>query len=145
MHENPTVSRLRREGALGFGAAPIGNLYRAVPDDVARSAVETAWQQGIRHYDVAPHYGLGTAERRLGEVLSSQPRDTYLLSSKVGRLLRPNPAPQGRDPEGFDVPDDLTRVFDYSRDGVLRSIEESLVRLGTDRLDVVYIHDPDEH
>ncbi|MBO0896207.1 aldo/keto reductase [Arthrobacter sunyaminii] len=145
MHENHTVARLRSEGSLGFGAAPIGNLYRAVSDEVARAAVESAWQHGIRHYDVAPHYGLGAAERRLGEVLSGQPRDSYLLSSKVGRLLRPNPAPQGRDPEGFDVPDNLTRVFDYSRDGVLRSIEESLKRLGTDRLDVVYIHDPDEH
>lgn len=145
MHENQTVDRLRSEGSLGFGTAPIGNLYRAVYDDVARAAVEAAWEHGIRYYDTAPHYGLGAAERRLGDVLSGQPRDSYLLSSKVGRLLRPNPAPQGRDPEGFDMPDDLTRVYDYSRDGVLRSIEESLDRLGTDRLDVVYIHDPDEY
>lgn len=145
MSENQTVERIRSTGALGFGAAPIGNLYRAVPDAEALDAVETAWQQGIRHFDTAPHYGLGLAERRLGQVLSGKPRDSYLLSSKVGRLLRPNPAPGGRDTEGFDVPDDLTRIYDYTRDGVLRSIEESLVRLNTDRLDVVYIHDPDEH
>ncbi|WP_341394203.1 aldo/keto reductase [Arthrobacter sp. G119Y2] len=145
MSSNQTMDRIRRTGALGFGTAPIGNLYRPVPEAEALAAVDTAWQQGIRHFDTAPHYGLGLAERRLGEVLSGKPRDSYLLSSKVGRLLRPNPSPQGRDPEEFDVPDDLTRIYDYSRDGVLQSIEESLVRLGTDRLDVVYIHDPDEH
>lgn len=145
MSTNQTVDRIRRTGALGFGTAPIGNLYRAVTDAEALGAVEAAWQQGIRHFDTAPHYGLGLAERRLGEVLSGKPRDSYLLSSKVGRLLRPNPSPQGRDPEEFDVPDELTRIYDYSRDGVLRSIEESLARLGTDRLDVVYIHDPDDH
>lgn len=145
MSKNQTVERIRHLGALGFGTAPIGNLYREVPQAEALGAVETAWQRGIRHFDTAPHYGLGLAERRLGEALSGKPRDAYLLSSKVGRLLRPNPAPQGGDTEGFAVPDDLTRIFDYSRDGVLRSIEESLVRLNTDRLDVVYIHDPDEH
>ena len=145
MSKNQTVDRIRRTGALGFGTAPIGNLYRAVPDAEALGAVEAAWQQGIRHFDTAPHYGLGLAERRLGEVLSGKPRDSYLLSSKVGRLLRPNLSQRGRDPEEFDVPDELTRIYDYSRDGVLQSIEESLVRLGTDRLDVVYIHDPDDH
>ncbi|WP_461170255.1 aldo/keto reductase [Arthrobacter sp. Z1-15] len=145
MSSNQTMDRIRRTGALGFGTAPIGNLYRPVPEAEALAAVDAAWQQGIRHFDTAPHYGLGLAERRLGEVLSGKPRDSYLLSSKVGRLLRPNPSPQGRDPEEFDVPDDLTRIYDYSRDGVLQSIEESLVRLGTDRLDVVYIHDPDDH
>lgn len=145
MSKNQTVERIRETGALGFGAAPIGNLYRAVPEAGALAAVEAAWQLGIRHFDVAPHYGLGLAEQRLGAALSSKPRESYLLSTKVGRLLRPNPAPKGQDTEGFAVADDLTRVFDYSRDGVLRSIEESLIRLGTDRLDVVYIHDPDEH
>lgn len=145
LSQNHAVDRIREIGALGFGTAPIGNLYRAVPDNEALDAVETAWEHGIRHYDTAPHYGLGLAERRLGEVLSGKPRGDYVLSSKVGRLLRPNPSAQGRDPGEFDVPDDLTRIYDYSRDGVLRSIEESLVRLNTDRLDVVYIHDPDDH
>lgn len=145
MHNNQTVERIRQTGALGFGGAPIGNLYRSSPDAEAVAAVDTAWTHGIRHFDVAPHYGLGLAERRMGQALAGKPRDEFVLSSKVGRLLRPNPEPQGRDTDGFDVPDDLTRVYDYSRDGVLRSIEESLERLQTDRLDVVYIHDPDEH
>lgn len=130
---------------LGFGAAPIGNLYRQVPEQDAVDAVTAAWEGGIRYFDTAPHYGLGLSERRLGIVLAGQDRSSYVLSTKVGRLLRPNPSPQGTDTEGFDVPDDLYRVRDYSRDGVLRSIEESLKRLGTDRIDIVYIHDPDDY
>lgn len=130
---------------LGFGAASIGNLYRQTSEEEAASAVQAAWDCGIRYFDVAPHYGLGLAERRLGAALAHHSREEYVLSTKVGRLLRPNPHPAGKDPEGFDVPDDLTRIRDYSREGVLRSIEESLERLGTDRIDIVYIHDPDEH
>jgi D-threo-aldose 1-dehydrogenase len=130
---------------LGFGGAPIGNLYRQVPDQEAVDAVTAAWEGGIRYFDTAPHYGLGLSERRLGKALAGQDRSSYVLSTKVGRLLRPNPAPGGKDTEGFDVPDDLARVRDYSREGVLRSIEESLKRLGTDRIDVVYIHDPDDY
>lgn len=130
---------------LGFGAAPIGNLYRQVPEQEAADAVAAAWEGGIRYFDTAPHYGLGLSERRLGAVLAGQDRGTYVLSTKIGRLLRPNPSPHGKDTEGFDVPDDLIRVRDYSRDGVLRSIEESLKRLRTDRIDIVYIHDPDDY
>ncbi|WP_447008455.1 aldo/keto reductase [Saccharothrix isguenensis] len=132
---------------LGFGAAPIGNLYRARPDDVARAAVDAAWAEGVRYFDTAPHYGLGLSERRLGAALASRPRDDYVISTKVGQLLEPNPAPTGSDlPHGgFDVPDDLTRVRDYSADGVLRSIETSLERLGVDRIDIVLVHDPDDH
>jgi D-threo-aldose 1-dehydrogenase len=130
---------------LGFGGAPIGNLYRQVPDQEAVDAVTAAWEGGIRYFDTAPHYGLGLSERRLGKALAGRDRSSYVLSTKVGRLLRPNPSPGGKDTEGFDVPDDLTRVRDYSRDGVLRSIEESLQRLGTDRIDVVFIHDPDDY
>ncbi|MDQ0665538.1 D-threo-aldose 1-dehydrogenase [Arthrobacter ulcerisalmonis] len=130
---------------LGFGGAPIGNLYREVPDQEAIDAVTTAWDGGIRYFDTAPHYGLGLSERRLGRALAGQDRNSYVLSTKVGRLLRPNPSPGGKDTEGFDVPDELARVRGYSRDGVLRSIEESLQRLGTDRIDVVYIHDPDDY
>jgi D-threo-aldose 1-dehydrogenase len=131
--------------ALGFGAAPIGNLYREVPEQEAIDAVTAAWEGGIRYFDTAPHYGLGLSERRLGAALSGVDRSDYVLSTKVGRLLRPNPSPKGRDCEGFDVPDDLIRIRDYSRDGVLRSIEESLERLRTDRIDIVYIHDPDDY
>lgn len=130
---------------LGLGTAPIGNLYRQVQEQEALDAVSAAWEGGVRYFDTAPHYGLGLAERRLGAALAGQDRNDYVLSTKVGRLLRPNPAPAGRDTDGFDVPDDLVRVRDYSRDGVLRSIEESLKRLGTDRIDIVYIHDPDDY
>lgn len=130
---------------LGFGGAPIGNMYREITDADAIGAVEAAWEHGIRYFDTAPHYGLGLSERRIGEALRGQPRGDYVLSTKVGRLLRHNPSRGGRDTEGFDVSDELMRVRDYSRDGVLRSIEESLARLVTDRLDIVYIHDPDDY
>ncbi|MBG0832208.1 aldo/keto reductase [Planomonospora sp. ID67723] len=133
----------------GFGSAPIGNLFTAVDDDTAQAAVDAAYDAGIRLFDTAPHYGLGLAERRLGAALASRPRDSYTLSTKVGRLLVPSApggrAPAGRDGEGFDVPADLHRVRDYSRDGVRRSLEESLDRLGLDAVDIVLIHDPDEH
>jgi len=128
---------------LGFGAAVIGNLFRAVDDATARGAVDAAWDAGIRYFDTAPHYGLGLSERRLGEALRERPRDECVVSSKVGRLLRPREVPLERDDDGFDVPGDVGRVRDYSRDGVLRSIEETLQRTGLDRIDVVYVHDPD--
>jgi D-threo-aldose 1-dehydrogenase len=130
---------------LGFGAAVIGNLYRPTSDQDAQEAVDAAWEAGVRYFDTAPHYGLGLSERRLGKALGDRPRDDFVLSSKVGRLLVPNERPTGRDDEGFAVPDDLRRERDYSRDGVLRSIEASLERTGLDRLDVVYVHDPDDY
>jgi D-threo-aldose 1-dehydrogenase len=132
---------------LGFGGAPIGNLYRATTDEEAESAITAAWDGGVRYFDTAPHYGLGLSERRLGRVLSAKARDQFVLSTKVGRLLTPNPHPVGSDLESgaFDVPDDLTRTLDYSADGVKRSIEESLRRLDTDYVDIVYVHDPDDH
>lgn len=130
---------------LGFGGSVIGNLYRAVSDEEAADAVTAAWNAGIRYFDTAPHYGLGLSERRLGAVLREYPREEYVVSSKVGRLLVPNEAPQGADTDGFAVPDDLRRQWDFSRDGVLRSIEATLARTGLDRLDIVYVHDPDEH
>lgn len=139
------IDDLKARGSFGFGAAQIGNLYRAIDDSTAHSAVEAAWEQGIRYFDTAPHYGLGLSESRLGVVLATKPRDEFIVSTKVGRLLRPNPQPQGQDVEGFAVDDDLTRVRDYSETGVLTSIEESLKRTGLDRIDIVYIHDPDDH
>ncbi|MFC7245611.1 aldo/keto reductase [Catellatospora aurea] len=131
---------------LGFGAAGIGNLGYAGSDLAAARAVDVAWEAGIRHFDTAPHYGLGLSERRLGAALRAHPRDAYVLSTKVGRLLRPHPAPTGSDlaAGGFDVPDDLVRVWDFTAAGVARSIEESLTRLGVDRIDIVYVHDPDD-
>lgn len=131
---------------LGFGAASIGNLYRAVPDEQAAAAVDAAWDGGVRYFDTAPHYGVGLSERRLGAALSGRPRAAYVISTKVGRLLEPNPAPTGSDlANAFDTPDTHVRVLDYSAAGVRRSLEESLARLGLDRVDIVYVHDPDEH
>ncbi|MEV6715040.1 aldo/keto reductase [Lentzea sp. NPDC051208] len=129
---------------LGFGGAPIGNLYREVSDEVAFGAVEAAWRCGVRYFDTAPHYGLGLSERRLGVALAGRPRDEYVISTKVGRLLEPFDG-EGLDDEGFAVPRHFRRVRDYSADGVKRSIESSLERLGTDRVEIVYIHDPDDH
>lgn len=139
------IEDLKTRGSFGFGAAQIGNLYRSIDDSTAYQAVETAWNEGIRYFDTAPHYGLGLSEKRLGHVLAEKPRDEFIVSTKVGRLLRPNPKPQGQDTEGFAVPDELTRKRDYSESGVLASIEESLKRTGLDRIDIVYIHDPDEY
>jgi aryl-alcohol dehydrogenase-like predicted oxidoreductase len=130
---------------LGFGGAQLGNLFRTTTDEEADGAVRTAWDAGVRYFDTAPHYGLGLSERRLGRALRSYPRDEYVVSTKVGRLLEPVASPDGMDPEGFVVPASHRRVFDYGRDGVLRSIEGSLERLGLDHVDLVLIHDPDEH
>lgn len=130
---------------LSFGAAAIGNLYRATSEDEARGAVAAAWAAGVRYFDTAPHYGLGLSERRLGKALADYPRDQVVVSTKVGRLLVPNPGRQHqRDQEGFDVPATSVRIRDYSGDGVRRSLEESLIRLGLDQVDIVYVHDPDD-
>ncbi|NDL59609.1 aldo/keto reductase [Phytoactinopolyspora mesophila] len=131
---------------LSLGGAPIGNLYRAVDDDDAAAAIDEAWRSGIRYFDTAPHYGLGLSERRVGAALRQRPRDQYVVSTKVGRLLEPVPAGSGaRDDEGFDVAATHRRIWDFSRDGVLRSVEHSLERLGLDRIDVLFLHDPDDH
>lgn len=132
--------------AVGFGAAQGGNLYRATTDETFAGAVDAAWDAGIRYFDTAPHYGLGLSERRLGTALRTRPRDAYLISTKVGRLLVPSPhTAHLRDPEGFEVPATHRRQWDFSRDGVRRSLEASLDRTGLDRVDIVYLHDPDEH
>lgn len=134
-------------GPLSYGAANVGNLYTAMSDDDAEAVLAAAWDCGIRYYDTAPHYGLGLSERRLGRFLGTKPRNEYLVSTKVGRLLRPHPAGVGRldVDNGFAVPADTTRVWDFSRDGVRRGLEESLDRLGLDHVDVLYLHDPEEH
>lgn len=139
------VTSAERLGPMGFGAASIGNLYRPVSDDDASSALEAAWASGIRYFDTAPHYGLGLSERRLGGFLRTRPRDEFVLSTKVGRLLEDNPAFEGGDDRahGFAVPNRLVRRFDPSESGVRRSIEGSLERLGIDRVDIAFLHDPD--
>lgn len=135
-------------GVIGYGVAALGNLYAARPDDVWPAIIPAAWEAGIRYFDVAPHYGLGLAEERLGEGLRGLPRDEYVVSTKIGRLLEPNPDYRpGQSDIGnlFDVPSTLRRRFDFSRDGVLRSVEDSLTRLGLDRIDILFVHDPDDH
>lgn len=129
---------------LSFGGAAIGNLFTAVSDEAAAATVAAAWAGGIRTFDTAPHYGLGLSERRLGAALRQYPRDQYVISTKVGRLLMPAARPHDDDTEGFAVPAAFRRVRDYSADGVRRSLEASLARLGLDRVDIALIHDPDD-
>jgi D-threo-aldose 1-dehydrogenase len=129
-------------GRLGYGAAAVGNLYRAVDDESARKLLDAAWDAGIRYYDTAPHYGLGLSERRLGEMLQRRPREEFVVSTKVGRLLVPDPdGAARRDDDIFEVPADHRRVWDFSDAGVRRSLEDSLGRLGLDSVDVLYLHD----
>ncbi|MEY9838654.1 aldo/keto reductase [Streptacidiphilus sp. EB103A] len=130
---------------LSFGAAGIGSLFTEVSEQDAAEAVAAAWDGGIRSFDTAPHYGLGLSERRLGAALRDRPRAEYTVSTKVGRLLVPNPGATGLDDQGFAVPASHRRVWDFSADGVRRSLEQSLVRLGLDRVDTVLLHDPDDH
>ncbi len=135
-----------RVSPLGFGGAPIGNLFTAVSDEDAAAAVQAAWDGGVRYFDTAPHYGLGLSEGRLGDALRDRPRESYALATKVGRLLAPSPdAPGDNLADGFAVPASHRRVWDFSRDGVLRSLASSLERLKLDRVDVLLLHDPDEH
>ncbi|GGL81179.1 oxidoreductase [Curtobacterium citreum] len=129
-------------GPFWFGGAGIGNLLREVSDDDARATVDAAWDVGVRGFDTAPHYGLGLSERRLGAALAGRPRDEYAISTKVGRRLVPGPG-DGVDDDGFAVPNDLVRQWDPTADGVRRSLDESLDRLGLDRVDIAYLHDPD--
>ncbi|MFE1902280.1 aldo/keto reductase [Streptomyces gardneri] len=131
---------------LAFGAAGIGNLFTPVADAEAEQAVHAAWEAGVRYFDTAPHYGLGLSERRLGTALRSRPRSEYVVSTKVGRILVPTPEATGDDlANGFAVPATHRRRWDFSAHGVRRSIEDSLQRLGLDRIDVAYLHDPDDH
>ena len=118
----------RPSRSLGLGTATLGNLGRAMSDESAAEVLSAAWVAGIRHFDTAPHYGLGLAERRLGRFLGDAPRDEFIVSTKVGRLLVPNPDFGGGNDEQFVVPNDLMRVFDPSVAGVRRSLEESLDR-----------------
>ncbi|NOJ58913.1 aldo/keto reductase [Arthrobacter sp. 260] len=131
---------------IGFGTAPLGNMFRAIPEKEAAATVTAAWDQGIRYFDTAPFYGAGLAEIRLGDVLSAYPRDDYVLSTKVGRVI----LDETEDVSARDLgekgglfahgrPNKV--VNDYSADATLRSIEDSLKRLQTDRLDIVWVHD----
>ena len=128
---------------IGLGCAPIGNLFAAVSDTDAAATVDAAWDEGIRLFDTAPLYGHGLSELRLGRALPHHDRDSYTLSTKVGRLLRP---PTDTAPSTMFVgAPSLVPTPAFSRDDVMRSIEESLERLSLDRLDIVHVHDPDDH
>ncbi len=128
---------------LGFGAAPIGNLFRAISDDDAHAVLEAAWAGGVRYFDTAPLYGLGLSETRLNRILRGKRRADYVLSSKIGRLLQAVP-PDQSDGVGkwIDVPS-RREIYDYGYDATMRSLEFSLERLGVDRIDILYAHDLD--
>jgi D-threo-aldose 1-dehydrogenase len=128
---------------LGFGTAPLGNLYRALTEDEAQATLQAAWDAGHRYIDTAPLYGLGLSETRINHFLRYKPRDSYVLSTKVGRLLQACP-PQDRTGIGkfFETPS-RREIYDYSHDGIMHSVEASLERLGIDRIDILFVHDID--
>ncbi|AJZ96388.1 D-threo-aldose 1-dehydrogenase [Pseudomonas simiae] len=132
-------------GQLGFGTAPLGNMFRAIPEDEAQATVEAAWNAGVRYFDTAPFYGSGLSEIRLGHALSQYNRDDFVLSTKVGRVILDEIEDSARDlgeKSGvFEHGRPNKMLNDYSADATLRSIEDSLTRLNTDRLDIVWIHD----
>ncbi|MGW1762279.1 aldo/keto reductase [Streptomyces mirabilis] len=133
-------------GRLGFGTAPLGNMFRAIPDEEAAATVDAAWDNGIRYFDTAPFYGAGLSEIRLGEALAGRPRDEFVLSTKVGRVILdeiedPSARDLGEKGGLFEHGRPNKIVNDYSADATLRSIEDSLKRLKTDRLDIVWVHD----
>ncbi|MEU2243025.1 aldo/keto reductase [Streptomyces sp. NPDC018338] len=131
--------------SLGFGGAAVAGLFEDVGEEAAAATVEAAWEGGIRYFDTAPHYGLGLSERRIGAALRTRPRDAFTLSTKVGRVLEPYAGGGDDRADGFAVPATHRRRWDFSADGVRRSLEDSLTRLGLDHVDVVLLHDPDGH
>jgi D-threo-aldose 1-dehydrogenase len=132
--------RFKPPGPLGFGGAPLGNMFGSVDEDAAIGTLRVAWDEGIRYFDTAPLYGTGLSEHRFGRALRAYPRDEFVLSTKVGRLLKPNPSSKGDfGPFIGGLPFDV--VHDYSADATMRAVEDSLQRLGMARIDIVYIHD----
>src|SRR5712664_1148258 len=125
---------------FGLGGVPLGNEFEVVSDEDAYHTLEAAWNAGVRYYDVAPWYGLGLAERRYGNFLHNKNRDEYVLSSKVGKLLKASPHNDAKANFPFS-PSPNNVVFDYTADGVRRSIEDSLQRMGVSRLDIAFVHD----
>ena len=125
---------------FGLGCAQLGGLYQAMSDEQASALVRAAWDAGVRHFDTAPYYGYTLSERRLGAALRTLPRDDYVLSTKAGRLMRPDASVRPGD-DGFTEPLPFRPHCDYSHGGILRSFEDSLQRLGVDRIDILYVHD----
>ena len=127
---------------FGLGCASLGNLYRPITGVQAKDTVRCALRSGMRYFDTAPYYGFGLSERRVGDVLRRQPRSSYVLSTKVGRLLRPAPRTEkSAVRHGYVSPMPFEPVYDYSYDGVMRSHEDSLQRLGLNSIDILFIHD----
>ena len=130
---------------MGMGTAPLGNLYRAIPEKDAQSSLEAAWKAGIRYFDTAPFYGLGLAENRLNQFLRGRKRSDYIVSTKVGRLLKVcEPEKRAGIGKFFATPA-RAEIFDYTYDGIMRSLEFSLERLGLDYVDILYVHDVDTY
>ena len=127
-----------------FGGAPIGGLFAPVSDEDAAATLAAAWDAGVRGFDTAPHYGVGLSERRIGDFLAGRPRQEFIVSTKVGRLLVPTSEDNQGAEEFYDTPP-MRRVRDYTRDGVRRCLEDSLRRLRLDRVDIALIHDPDDY
>jgi D-threo-aldose 1-dehydrogenase len=128
---------------FGLGTAPLAGLFEEVREDQAVEVIEHAWEAGIRNFDTAPLYGHGLGEARLGKALRDKPRDEFVLASKVGRLLRADAPPEPG--QVFRGTPPVNPMFDFSYDGVMRSVDESLERLQLDRIDILHIHDPDSH
>ncbi|KAF2415512.1 aldo/keto reductase [Microbacterium sp. B35-30] len=144
---SPSEPRTPALTRLGYGAANIGNLFRELTDEQSWAILEAAWESGIRYFDTAPHYGLGLSERRLGAFLQTKPRDEFVISTKAGRLLRANSHDDGALDlaADFHVRTTLRREWDFSEAGIRASLDESLERLGLDRIDILYLHDPERH
>ncbi len=128
---------------LGLGTAPLAGLFEAVPENQALAVIERSWEAGIRFYDTAPLYGHGLAEIRVGKALRRKPREELTLASKVGRLLRAGAPPEPG--QAFVGTPPVNPMFDFSYDGAMRSVDESLERLQLGRIDILHIHDPDDH
>ncbi|WP_205700679.1 aldo/keto reductase [Croceicoccus sediminis] len=128
--------------ALGFGTACLGNYRKKLSDDEALNTLEAGWEMGLRYFDTAPFYGFSLAERRLGQLLSAKPRDSFTLSTKVGRILEPCDPSQTNQDLYLGAANFIPQ-YDYSYDGVMRSYEESLARIGVERIDILYVHDID--
>jgi D-threo-aldose 1-dehydrogenase len=127
-----------------FGGAPIGGLFAPVSEEDAAATLAAAWEAGVRGFDTAPHYGVGLSERRIGDFLAGRPRQEFIVSTKVGRILEPA-SEDTHGAEGFYETPPMRRVRDYTRDGVRRCLEDSLRRLRMDRVDIALIHDPDDY
>jgi D-threo-aldose 1-dehydrogenase len=132
-------------GRYGFGGAPIAGLFESVSDEQARECLAQAWTSGQRYFDTAPHYGAGLSERRIGAFLAEKPSSEWVLSTKVGRLIEATDAADTAVSAGFVDESGVRRVFDFSRDGIRRSLDASLARLGVDHVDILFLHDPDDH